>query len=237
LHLILIEKKMKIVESANVKEFLGEVVSSLQSLNTTHYSDPLLKQILYALPRDGTEIERGIQNLQELKNSLVSEEMELNQSQDIVQAGGRRGTKRLLSDSDDEKDPSQTKHIKHSKVENDENMPPQNSGSQFVCPKEKPFFESMESSNDLNRYKETKEYQDVIGNQTLRRSKEGRKLILMVEAQEKVFQALDELAKKDGDETLFVTPKQRREAVKAFELEDLSDLSGKGIYYVCNHSP
>jgi hypothetical protein len=94
-------------EVSSLKAFSGELVISLQALQKSHYNTPLLKEILNAFPRDGTEIENAIENLLQLKNSQQSDEMQKNQSVDVVRGqkrlvgGASRGVKRPVSVSED----------------------------------------------------------------------------------------------------------------------------------------
>jgi hypothetical protein len=88
------------------------LLASLNSLDDSYSTHPLLREIIDSLPNDVTQINDSVKKLQE-----VTKVWELGQdqfqSQKIVLAGVRRGQKRLVSDSDDDKDvqpdPSQSK--------------------------------------------------------------------------------------------------------------------------------
>lgn len=179
--------------SSVVQQFLTEI---------QYYSDSEIESIITYLPNPAVANVTGVRRLLvELQSeySNVNDVIECTQSQPVHQAGVGRGIKRLLNESDDQdsvKELTQTRKRKSVDVEEDESCYTTKL-TKFVCPKGKDFFERMESLEDLNRYKESKEYQDVIENQLVRRGKEGRKLQNMVDAQEKIFQALDNL--RDGN--------------------------------------
>lgn len=132
-------------EVSSLKEFSHELASSLQSLSKSHYNNPLLKEILNAFPRDGTEteIERGIENLLEFNNSQQSD-------QDVG-----RGQKRLVSDSEDEnhvqdhQDPSQSKSTSTKK--SSKRYKKEDEEKSYALEPDHPDFTSM-SAEALTKY-------------------------------------------------------------------------------------
>lgn len=144
-----------------------------------NYSDADIQSILQYLPNSEVCSTEGVVNLL----------MEL--------VGDRRtdAVSKFEGQSSIEESPKEVKHKasqKRKRAGDEGEFADSSKVIAFVCPKEKDYFSNMDSVEDLVRYKESDEYQNVIRNQTVARSEEGRKLIRMVEEQDTIFQLLAE---------------------------------------------
>lgn len=165
-----------------------------------NYNADEIKSILDFLPTSPEAVNALVLDIEsELFEPILNDDLiTCTQSQPIKEAGVTRMGKRLVNESDDE-EPQPIGQMKKGaqkkpKVDivDEESEEESLKFKGFLCPRQRNIFEHMNSVDDLNTYKESEEYLQVLGSQTLRRSKQGRKLLSMVEAQQNVFDALEE---------------------------------------------